>query len=447
MTGRSLKDTIAAVATPPGRGGIAIVRTSGPRTLRIASSILARLPKPRVATYGHFLDEVGGSIDDGVALFFPGPHSFTGEDVVELHGHGGPVVMDLLLKRVVSLGARLARPGEFSERAFLNEKLDLAQAEAIADLIDSHTAQAARSAMRSLRGEFSGRIRQLVEKLIELRAYVEAALDFPEEEIDFLADVTVLGRLHGLQNQLEEIREKAHQGSILREGMRLVIAGRPNVGKSSLLNRLAGHEAVIVSHIPGTTRDVVHQDIQLDGMPIKIIDTAGLRASSDPIEQEGVRRAWREIETADLVVLLVDDTVGYERAEQEIQNALPKNVPVLQVWNKIDLGASPPGQQGERVFISAKTGAGLKTLRQRLKDHMGFHETEGIFIARRRHLQALEAAGRALGSAEEQLRRRSAGELMAEELRVTQQALGEITGEFTNEDLLGEIFSNFCIGK
>ncbi|MEN8131585.1 MAG: tRNA uridine-5-carboxymethylaminomethyl(34) synthesis GTPase MnmE, partial [Pseudomonadota bacterium] len=376
------------------------------------------------------------------------PHSFTGEDILELQGHGGPVVMDLLLKRVLSLGARLARPGEFSERAFLNDKLDLAQAEAIADLIESHTEQAARSALRSLHGEFSDAIHELVDDLVDLRVYVEAALDFPEQEIDFLADPTVTSRLEQLQQKLELLQGKAFQGRLLREGMRLVIAGPPNVGKSSLLNSLAGHDAAIVSAIPGTTRDVMHREMQLDGMPVKVSDTAGLRSSSDPIEQEGIRRAWREIELADLIILLIDDCRGYGDQEREIEKNLPKHIPVLKVHNKIDISLKSPGFHGDEVYVSAKQGQGLELLRRRLKDHMGFQDNiEGVFIARRRHLEALEQASMALEQGREQLIHQRAGELMAEELRVAQHALGQITGEVSSDDLLGRIFSSFCIGK
>lgn len=448
MSSEPSHDTIAAVATPPGRGGVGIIRTSGILSPSIGKHILGLLPQPRRAIYRPFLDSQGCAIDNGIALYFPAPHSFTGEDILELQGHGGPVVMDLLLKRVLSLGARLARPGEFSERAFLNDKLDLAQAEAIADLIESHTEQAARSALRSLRGEFSDAIHDLVDELVELRVRVEAALDFPEEEIDFLADLTITSRLEQLQQQLKFLQEKAVQGHLLREGMRLVIAGPPNVGKSSLLNILAGHDAAIVSAIPGTTRDVMHREMQLDGMPVKVSDTAGLHLSSDPIEQEGIRRAWCEIERADLIILLIDDSRGYGDQEREIEKNLPKQTLVLKVRNKIDLSLKSPGFHGDEVYVSAKKGHGLKSLRQRLKDHMGFRDNiEGVFIARRRHLEALEQASTALERGREQLVYQRAGELMAEELHVAQQALGQITGEVSSDDLLGKIFSSFCIGK
>lgn len=448
MSSELSHDTIAAMATPPGRGGVGIIRTSGTLSPSIGRHILGLVPAPRQAIYRPFLGSQGCAIDNGIALYFPAPHSFTGEDILELQGHGGPVVMDLLLKRVLSLGARLACPGEFSERAFLNDKLDLAQAEAIADLIESHSEQAARSAMRSLDGEFSDAVHDLVDKLVELRVGVEAALDFPEEEIDFLADLTIRSRLEQLQQQLKLLLGKAVQGCLLREGMRLVIAGPPNVGKSSLLNSLAGHDAAIVSAIPGTTRDVMHREIQLDGMPVKVSDTAGLRSSADPIEQEGIRRAWREIERADLIILLIDDSRGYGDQETEIENNLPKHIPVLTVHNKIDISLKSPGLHGDKVYVSANTGQGLELLGQRLKDHMGFRENiEGVFIARRRHLEALEQASTALERGREQLIYQRAGELMAEELRVAQHALGQITGEVSSDDLLGKIFSSFCIGK
>lgn len=441
-------DTIAAVATPPGRGGVSIVRISGPKTTKIAMHILGQLPKPRIATYKAFLDFDGSAIDAGIAIYFSAPHSFTGEDILELQGHGGPVVMDLLFKRVLFLGARCARPGEFSERAFLNDKIDLAQAEAVADLIDSHTEQAARCALRSLQGEFSKAVHDLVARLIDLRVYVEAALDFPEEEIDYLADGIVLSRLEQIQHTLYLLKRKAYQGRLLREGMRLVIAGRPNAGKSSLLNRLAGQDAAIVSEMPGTTRDVMHREIQLDGMPVLVSDTAGLRSSTNSIEQEGIRRAWREINMADLVLLLIDDSCGIAAPERQIEENIPDGIPVLRVWNKIDLGQNSPGYHGDEIYVSAKTGEGLDDLRGRLKAQMGYNEsTEGVFTARRRHLEGLKQAEISLVKGREKLLDFGSGELLAEELRSAQQALGQITGEFTSDDLLGKIFSSFCIGK
>ncbi len=442
-------DTIAAIATPRGRGGIGIVRISGPDTQHIAAQILGPpLPLPRRACHRAFVGPGGHSIDNGIALYFPAPHSFTGEDVLELHGHGGLVVMDLLLQRTLTLGARVARPGEFSERAFLNEKFDLAQAEAIADLIESHTEQAARCALRSLQGEFSTQVNALVDTLIDLRSYVEAALDFSEEEIDFLSDDTVSSRLNELRHKINALLQKAYQGSLLREGMSLVITGRPNAGKSSLLNRLAEQDVAIVTAFPGTTRDVLQREIQLAGMPVRVSDTAGLRKSTEPIEQEGMRRAWQEINRADLIMLVVDAQHGYGEQEREIEADLPERVPLLRVWNKMDLLSKVPERCDEDVHVSAKTGEGLDELRQRLlakADYQG--STEGIFMARRRHLTALRQTLAALETATRHLYGPCAMELVAEELSNAQRNLGEITGEFTNEDLLGKIFSSFCIGK
>jgi tRNA modification GTPase len=428
------------------------VRASGPAVAAIAAALLGGLPTPRQASFRRFQADDGSVLDEGIALFFPAPHSFTGEDVLELQGHGGPVVMDLLLARVLELGARPARPGEFSERAFLNDKLDLAQAEAIADLIASDTAAAARAALRSLRGEFSRRVRDLVEDLIELRMYVEAAIDFPEEEIDFLADGVIAGRLRDLRARLHDLQAIAGQGRLLRDGMTVVIAGRPNAGKSSLLNKLSGREAAIVTAVPGTTRDVLREHISIDGMPLHVIDTAGLRASDDLVEQEGIRRAWAEIAAADRILLVVDDREGLTVEERALREQLPEDTPVMVLFNKIDLsGRSPAIQDGEwgpAILLSAKTGAGLDLLREHLKTCMGYHGgEEGIFMARRRHLEVLERAAAALGRATYQLDEVRAGELVAEELREAQNALAEITGEFTSEDLLERIFSSFCIGK
>lgn len=444
--------TIVAPATAPGRGGVGIVRLSGPLTAQIARQLLGTLPAPRYAHYGAFRDERGEVMDSGLALYFPAPHSYTGEDVLELHAHGSPIVLDLLVKRAIALGARAARPGEFSERAFLNGKLDLAQAEAVADLIASHTEQAARAAQRSLQGEFSARINALLEQLIELRAHVEAAIDFTEEELDLLAHGDCAARLDAIETELEAIRRAARQGSLLSEGLRVVIAGRPNVGKSSLLNRLAGRDRAIVTDIPGTTRDVLREHIQLDGLPLHIIDTAGLRESGDPIEQEGMRRARAEIARADRVLLLVDDRTGVGAAEQSIIRQLPADVPRTIVYNKIDLSgnaASIKTNQAEcEIRLSTKTGAGMELLIQHLKQSAGYQElAAGVFSARRRHLEALERARSALANARAQLRKKTASELFAEELRQAQNALSEITGAFTTEDLLGTIFSSFCVGK
>lgn len=443
-------DTVCAIATPAGRGGIGVVRVSGPATESIARSLLGKLPQPRYAHYGPFNDGAGEALDYGIALFFPAPHSFTGEDVLELHGHGGPVVLDRLMARLTGLGARPARPGEFSERAFLNGKLDLAQAEAVADLIDAGTEAGARAALHSLQGEFSTRIQSLVEAVTELRVYVEAAIDFPDEEIDFLADSDVGERLAGLIDDLESVRGSARQGQLLRDGMNLAIAGVPNAGKSSLLNRLAGYEAAIVTEIAGTTRDTLRERIQIDGMPLHLVDTAGLRETEDLVEKEGVRRARAAIGSADAVLLVLDDAQGLGPGESAILAALPRGVPVTIIRNKIDLtgAAAGPGELDGRpaIALSATTGEGLPALRQHLKALMGYQGEEHGIIARRRHLDALERAAGHLDLASAQLVA-GAGELMAEELRLAQEALGEITGRVSSDELLGRIFSSFCIGK
>ena len=444
-------DTIAAVATPPGRGGIGIVRLSGSLAADVARRLLGRMPAPRVATLATFRDAAGAAIDQGIALYFPAPRSFTGEDVLELQGHGGPVVMDLLLARVVELGARLARPGEFSERAFLNDKLDLVQAEAVADLIDSETAAAARLASRTLAGEFSRRIHSLVDRLIDLRMYVEAAIDFPEEEIDFLADIKVSEDLHRIIDATEGVQRSAQIGRVLRDGMTLVIAGRPNAGKSSLLNALAGFDAAIVTEVAGTTRDVLRERIQIDGMPLHLIDTAGLRDSDDPIEREGVRRARAELARADRVLWVFDGRADPEHLDYD-PGQLPPGVPVTFVRNKLDLTGGTPTETstgaGTEIALSARDGAGVDLLRRHLKHCMGYESgAEGEFIARRRHLEALAVALRHLRTGAAALQDAAAGELLAEELRLAQRAFGEITGEFSADDLLGKIFSSFCIGK
>lgn len=450
------QDTIAAQATPPGRGGVGIIRLSGPQALNIAEQLLGFTPKPRYAHYTPFLGEDRQVLDQGIALYFPNPHSFTGEDVVEFQGHGGPVIIDLLLQRVIRLGARLARPGEFSERAFLNDKLDLAQAEAIADLIDSSSEQAARCALRSLQGAFSERVHELVEALIQLRIYVEAAIDFPEEEIDFLADGKVQADLQRILQQLQQVRQEARQGSLLREGMNVVIAGRPNAGKSSLLNALAGRDTAIVTDIEGTTRDVLREHIHIDGMPLHIIDTAGLRDAPDAVERIGIDRAWEEIRRADRILMMVDSTRTTATDPVELWPELTRQLDDLShvtlVRNKADLTGEPVGirQEGEYTLISlsAKQGLGIDLLRNHLKQVMGFNATtEGGFMARRRHVDALERARQLLETGAEQLSLHGAGELLAEDLRQAQQALSEITGEFSSDDLLGRIFSSFCIGK
>jgi len=451
-------DTIAAIATAPGQAGVGIVRVSGPRVPEIAGRMLGFSPRPRYAHYGPFLDSQGALLDEGIGLFFPNPHSFTGEDVLELQGHGGTVILDLLLREVCSLGARLARPGEFSERAFLNDKLDLAQAEAIADLIESSSEQAARCAVRSMQGVFSRRIDELVDAVTHLRIYVEAAIDFPEEEIDFLADGKVAGDLDSLIHRLDTILAEAQQGTILRDGMKVVIAGRPNAGKSSLLNALAGREAAIVTAIEGTTRDVLREHIHIDGMPLHIIDTAGLRDSPDEVEQIGIARAWDEIGQADRILLMVDATTTDKTEPHEIWpdfiDRLPANAPVTVIRNKVDLSGEPagiaakPDQVAPVIRLAAKSTEGLETLRDHLKQCMGFASTtEGGFLARRRHLDALERARTSLLQGQSQLEGFGAGELLAEDLRAAQDALGEITGHLTPDELLGKIFSSFCIGK
>ncbi|MGB2114787.1 MAG: tRNA uridine-5-carboxymethylaminomethyl(34) synthesis GTPase MnmE [Marinobacter adhaerens] len=451
-------DTIAAIATAPGQAGVGIVRVSGPKASAIARAMLGFDPKPRYAHFGPFLDTQGELIDEGIGLYFPNPHSFTGEDVFELQGHGGTVILDLLLREVCNLGARLARPGEFSERAFLNDKLDLAQAEAIADLIESSSEQAARCAVRSMQGVFSRQIDNLVEAVTHLRIYVEAAIDFPEEEIDFLADGKVATDLDDLLQRVEKILSEAQQGTILRDGMKVVIAGRPNAGKSSLLNALAGREAAIVTAIEGTTRDVLREHIHIDGMPLHIIDTAGLRDSPDEVEQIGIARAWDEIRQADRILLMVDATTTDKTEPHEIWpdfiDQLPKNAPVTVIRNKVDLSGEQVGIRDESgrvapvVRLAAKEAEGLDILRDHLKACIGFASTtEGGFLARRRHLDALERARDSLLQGQSQLQGYGAGELLAEDLKAAQDSLGEITGHLTPDELLGKIFSSFCIGK
>jgi len=451
-------DTIAAIASAPGRGGIGIIRISGPGVSAIARAITGNLPAARHAQLCTFKDAKGTVIDTGIALYFPAPHSFTGEDVLELQGHGGPVVLDLLLLESYRLGARAARPGEFSERAFLNNKLDLAQAEAIADLINSTTEQAARNASRSLQGAFSNKIDELVRQVTQLRVYVEAAIDFPEEEIDFILDGHVRERLRTIQQQLATVLEQARQGSLMREGMKLVIAGKPNAGKSSLLNALSGQDSAIVTAIEGTTRDVLREHIQIDGMPLHIVDTAGLRDSPDEIEQEGIKRAWREMESADRILLVLDGTLLTDAGDDpdtiwpEKDRHLSRGIPVTIIQNKCDLDNQKPSinTHGQTTILrlSAKTGAGLELLKSHLKSCMGYEESnEGIFSARRRHLESLKKADAYLDAGMTQLTDNGAGELLAEDLRQCQNELGEITGAVTSDEILGEIFSSFCIGK
>ena len=440
-------DTIAAIATPPGVGGIGVIRISGPRALAVAESLTdSRLETGRIQLRD-FLDADGSAIDQGLVLCFRGPRSFTGEDVVELQGHGGPVLQEMLLARLLDLGCCLARPGEFSERAFLNGKLDLTQAEAIADLIESGSQAAARAAMKSLQGAFSRRIHDLVDAVIDLRAFVEAALDFAEEEIDFLGESDILQRLQSLIGDTETILDEAERGRLLNEGLTVAIAGRPNAGKSSLLNRLAGYDAAIVTDIAGTTRDVIREHIALKGIPLHIIDTAGLRDSDDPVEQEGIRRAWREIEQADAVLMLIDARSGETDEDRAILERLA-DCAVTRVYTKADLlspGQTPP-QDG--LLISSHSGQGMDALIDRIVGHAGEGGTEAsTFLARQRHVDALQRAREALLQARRVFAETASGELMAEDLRQAQQALSEITGEFTTEDLLGRIFGSFCIGK
>ncbi|QSX40875.1 tRNA uridine-5-carboxymethylaminomethyl(34) synthesis GTPase MnmE [Shewanella cyperi] len=450
-------DTIVAQATAPGRGGVGIIRISGNRAATVAQAVLGHLPKTRYADYCEFKSADGTVLDQGIALFFKGPNSFTGEDVLELQGHGGQVVLDMLIRAVLEVeGVRIARPGEFSEQAFMNDKLDLTQAEAIADLIDATSEQAAKSALQSLQGEFSREVHELVDKVTNLRLYVEAAIDFPDEEVDFLSDGKIAAALYGIIAKLDEVQASAKQGAIIREGMKVVIAGRPNAGKSSLLNALAGKESAIVTEIAGTTRDVLREHIHLDGMPLHIIDTAGLRDTTDTVEQIGIERAWNEIASADRVLFMVDgtttDAVDPHDIWPDFIDRLPKGLGVTVVRNKADLTGEPlevTQEQGHAVYrISAKTGLGVDSLKQHLKSLMGYQSNlEGGFIARRRHLEALAIAAEHLQQGKVQLEVFQAGELLAEELRMTQQALSEITGQFTSDDLLGKIFSSFCIGK
>ncbi|ABI73887.1 tRNA uridine-5-carboxymethylaminomethyl(34) synthesis GTPase MnmE [Shewanella frigidimarina] len=450
-------DTIVAQATAPGRGGVGIIRISGDLATNVATAIIGHVPKTRYAEYCDFNNADGQVIDQGIALFFKGPNSFTGEDVLELQGHGGQIVLDMLIKRVMEIdGIRIARPGEFSEQAFMNDKLDLTQAEAIADLIDATSEQAAKSALQSLQGEFSKEVHELVDQVTNLRLYVEAAIDFPDEEVDFLSDGKIANALYKIISKLDTVQASAKQGSIIREGMKVVIAGRPNAGKSSLLNALAGKESAIVTEIAGTTRDVLREHIHLDGMPLHIIDTAGLRDTLDTVEQIGIERAWAEIASADRVLFMVDgtttDAVNPHEIWPDFIDRLPAKLGVTVVRNKADLTGETldkTEEQGSCVYrISAKTGLGIDELKQHLKSLMGYQSNlEGGFIARRRHLEALELAANHLQLGKEQLEVYLAGELLAEELRMTQMALSEITGKFTSDDLLGKIFGSFCIGK
>lgn len=450
----SSPDTIAAVASAPGRGAVGVIRVSGPRVPQIAAGILGELPAARQARFSRFLDAQGRSVDEGIALYFPAPASYTGEHVLEIQGHGGALIIDMVLQRLLELGCRMARPGEFSERAFLNGKIDIAQAEAIADLIDAGTVAAARAAVRSMQGEFSTRVADLQSRITGLRAYVEAAIDFPDEEIDFLSGEALRERLAAVFAGFESITVAARQGALLREGLNVVIAGKPNAGKSSLLNRLAGDEVAIVTDMPGTTRDVLRQQVHLDGLPLNLADTAGLRAAGDVIEAEGVRRAMHEIARADRVLYILDAGIAGTDSQPwaaELEQ-LPAGVPVTLVFNKIDLSGVPArlddAADPPRVFLSARTGAGMELLRSHLQTSAGYLKSEsGALAARRRHLDALSRARQHVQNAADTLSSTRAFELFAEDLRLAQRALGEITGEFTSDDLLGEIFGSFCIGK
>ncbi|WP_255988845.1 tRNA uridine-5-carboxymethylaminomethyl(34) synthesis GTPase MnmE [Chitinolyticbacter albus] len=439
-------EPIAAIATAPGRGGVGVIRVSGRRLESIVAGLIGRPLTARHAHFARFRAADTSAIDEGLALFFPGPNSFTGEDVLEIQGHGGPVVMNMLLARCVELGARHAEPGEFSKRAFLNGKLDLAQAEAVADLIDAQSEAAARSALKSLDGAFSLEVRALVDALIHLRMLVEATLDFPEEDIDFLAAADARGQLVSIQGQLARVLMTATQGKLLREGMHVVLIGQPNVGKSSLMNALAGEDVAIVTDIAGTTRDTVREQILIDSVPVHVIDTAGLRETDDPVERIGIERTWAAVEKADLALLLIDSREGVTRHDLDILSRLPKALPVLRVFNKIDLTGDVPGDVARNVVhVSAKGGEGLDALRLRLLHHVGWQGCEeGVFIARERHLDAIRRASAHLDTAVEAYQQI---EIFAEELRLAQNALNEITGEFTSDDLLGVIFSKFCIGK
>ena len=452
------KDTIAAIATAQGRGGVGIIRISGPLAKEIGLTLSKqKILKARYACYCAWYDQQNQMIDQGILLYFIAPNSFTGEDIIELQGHGGPIILDLLLEACLALGARQARPGEFSERAFLNDKLDLAQAEAIADLIDASSRQAAQNALRTLQGEFSNKIHELTESLIKLRIYVEASIDFPEEEIDFLSDGHVLTQVKQIIEQIVQVQKEASQGALLRDGMNVVIAGLPNAGKSSLLNALAGREAAIVTDIEGTTRDILKEHIQIDGMPLHIIDTAGLRDTNDPVEKIGVERALTAINEADRILLVVDSTKPEVNDPLSVWpvflNPKPAVEKITVIYNKTDLSQQPVqllnnDKNYTGIYLSAKDNQGIDLLRNHLKTCMGYeHTSESSFSARRRHLQALEEAKQSVEHGYKQLINQRAGELLAEDLRQAQQNLGAITGEFTADDLLGRIFTSFCIGK
>jgi tRNA modification GTPase len=443
-------ETIVAIATPPGRGGVGIIRLSGTQAYALALKLTGnKTLLPKVATYCSFHNRKYELLDNGLAIFFKAPNSFTGEDVIEFHLHGSPLVLDNFLSECLALGARMAKPGEFSERAFLNDKIDLIQAEAIADLIQASSQTAARLALRSLQGDFSKKIYALNEEIIRLRLFVEAAIDFPEEEIDFLSEGKVGSLLAAIVDKLQIIRVSAIQGVILREGLAIVIAGPPNVGKSTLINALAGRDVAIVTDIAGTTRDVMRENILLDDIPLHLVDTAGLRESNDLVEREGIKRAWQEVSRADCLLMVRD--VNQKETDtslnEEIRKALPQGVPIIQVFNKIDSLNGSANMENDKIYLSAKTGEGLSLLKKRIKEVVGYQPIEGQFLARRRHLHALDTARDLLLAGQKQLQTHRAGELLAEDLRLAHQSLCEITGEFTSDDLLGEIFSSFCIGK
>lgn len=450
-------DTIVAIATPPGRGGVGIVRVSGPHSSLIGKA-LTKLTKlnPRQASYVSFYTKNGELLDKGIIIFFPGPNSYTGEDVFEFHGHGSPIILDRIMEESVRLGARIAKPGEFSERAFLNDKIDLTQAEAIADLIDASSTKAAKLAIKSLQGDFSKQINKITDLIIHLRLYVEAAIDFPEEEINFLADKKITEMLENIIEEINQTKNAANCGAILREGLAVVIAGSPNAGKSTLINQLAGHEVAIVTDIAGTTRDVMKEQILLDGIPINIIDTAGIRDSEDIIEKEGIKRALSEVSKADCVLLLTDvsNSEHATKLNHIISDNLPTNTPIINIFNKIDKlteqslsNLIKQINQESHVCISAKTGTGIDLLINKIKQVVGYQPSEGQFLARRRHIDALNEALNLVLTGQNELLKHQAGELLAEDLRLAHQALGRITGEFSADDLLGVIFSSFCIGK
>lgn len=443
------QETIAAIATAIGAGGIGIVRVSGPLSQAIAQAVLGHCPAPRYAAYLDFKDTDGQLIDRGIAIYYPNPHSYTGEDVLELQAHGGTALMQILLARCIALGARQAMPGEFTRRAYLNDKLDLAQAEAVADVINAATQEAAKSAVRSLSGAFSNAIHSLLAQLTELRMYVEACLDFPEEEIDFISQGRVAEKIHLIQDALAFVFNQAKQGALLRDGIQVVLIGQPNVGKSSLMNALAGEEVAIVTPIAGTTRDTIKSAIQINGVPLHVIDTAGLRETEDEVEKFGIARTWRATETANIALLLIDSTHGITETEKSILDRLPQGITKIWVHNKIDVSRETSRMEERdeenHVFLSAKTGEGLNFLKEVLLSKAGFKVVgEGVFMARARHLNALEAVNAHLAVAARQMH---SAELVAEELRLAQTSLSTITGEFTPDDLLGEIFSKFCIGK